>query len=258
MIGGFKRLEVGDAERLLYPVVPLLVTSEFNGRVSGMLAAWWTQLSFKPLLIGVAIAPERFTYKLIRKSRVFALNLLDFRYVDRTPFVGDVSGRFYPGKLRIAGFTLTKGDVLGAPIVVEASAALELALVNVVETGDHDLFIGEVRAAYARVEFKGLWDLKLYKPLMYLGRTRRPGVVKRVYVTCRDFDTKELEYAPGSLREYSNLRFKVLEEVERAVKQLSCRGVDEKLQVIAKILESYNLDPGDAEFYLEEVRRKLG
>jgi flavin reductase (DIM6/NTAB) family NADH-FMN oxidoreductase RutF len=257
LVGELRRIDLGEAERLLYPVIPAFVTSEFNGRVGGMLAAWWTQLSFKPFLVGVAIAPERFTYKLIRRSKVFALNLLDFKYVDRTPLLGDVSERFYPDKLRAAGFTVVKGDVLGAPIVLEASVALELTLTNIVETGDHDLFIGEVKATYAREEFKGLWDLRLYKPLMYLGRTRRPDVVRRVYVTLKDIDVRELEYAPGSLKEYSNLRFKVLEEVEEAVKHLSNRSLEEKLQAIARILESHGLDPGDAEYYLEEVGRRL-
>ncbi len=257
MVGELRRVDLGEAERLLYPVIPAFVTSEFNGRVGGMLAAWWTQLSFKPFLVGVAIAPERFTYKPIRRSKVFAVNLLDFKYVDRTPLLGDVSERFYLDKLRAAGFTVVKGDVLGAPIVLEASAALELALTNIVETGDHDLFIGEVKAAYAREEFKGLWDLRLYKPIMYLGRTRRPDVVKRVYVTLKDVDVRELEYAPGSLKEYSNLRFKVLEEVEEAVKHLSNVSLEEKLQAIARILESHGLDPGDAEYYLEEVGRRL-
>jgi len=252
-----RRIDLGEAERLLYPVIPVLITSEFRGRVGGMLAAWWTQLSFKPLLVGVAIAPERFTYKLIMESKIFALNILDFNYVDKTPLLGDVSERFYKGKLAATGLTIIKGEALGAPIVAEAVASLELALSNIVEFGDHDLFVGEVKAAYAIEDFKGLWDVNVYKPLMYLGRTRRPGLVKRVYVTCRDFNVKELEYAPGPLREYSNLRVKVLDDVERVFRDLIHKGDEEKLEAIKGVLKSYNLDPEDARFYFEEMRRKL-
>jgi len=72
-------------ERLLYPVVPVLVTAEHGGRVGGMLAAWWMQASFNPPLLAVAIAPERYTYKLVRESGVFAFNLLDFRDAPRRP-----------------------------------------------------------------------------------------------------------------------------------------------------------------------------
>jgi hypothetical protein len=34
-------------------------------------------------------------------------------------------------------------------------------------------------------------------------------------------------------------------------------SLEEKLQAIARILESHGLDPGDAEYYLEEVKRRL-
>lgn len=257
MPGVLRRVDLSEAERILYPVVPVLVTSEFKGRIGGMLAAWWTQLSFKPLLVGVAIAPERFTYKLVKSSGIFALNLIDFKYVDRTPLLGDVSERFYKGKLSKTGFTIVKGDVLGAPLIAEASAALEAKLVKVVETGDHDLFVGEVKAAYAIDDFQGMWRLKTYKPLMYLGRTRRPEQVKRVYVTCRELEFKELEYAPGDLREYSNLRFKVLEEIERAV-NLEALSLEENLKLIEDVLRKYNVDPEDAVYYLEDVKRKKG
>jgi len=253
LTGRLRRVELVDAERLLYPVVPVVVTSESQGRVGGMLAAWWTQLSFKPFLVGVAIAPERFTYRLIVESKAFALNLLDFSYVERTPFLGDVSERFYKNKISKAGFTIVKGEVLGAPIIAEASAALEVSLVKIVETGDHDLFVGEVKAAYAIEDFTGMWTLKSYKPLMYLGRTRRPEPVKRVYVTCRDFEIKPIDYAPGHLEEYSKLRLKVLEEIEKAVRD--CRDND-RLRVISDILEKLGLDVGDAPYYLEELKRR--
>jgi len=37
------------------------------------------------LPLGVAIAPERFTYKLLSSSEVFGLNFLDFKYVEKMP-----------------------------------------------------------------------------------------------------------------------------------------------------------------------------
>jgi len=51
--------------RLFYPQVPVIITSQFEGRVGGMPAIWCVPLSFKPPLIGVAIAPEHETYKIL-------------------------------------------------------------------------------------------------------------------------------------------------------------------------------------------------
>ncbi|MET1127765.1 MAG: flavin reductase family protein [Thermoproteota archaeon] len=250
-----KRVSLESAERLFYPVIPALVMAEHRGRVGGMLAAWWTQLSFKPLLVGVAIAPERYTYKLIRGSGVFGLNLLDFSKVEITPYLGDVSARFMPDKLERAGLSIVKGEVLGAPIVAEAAAAVEAKLAKVVELGDHDLFVGEVVAAYAIEDFQGMWRLKDYKPLMYLGRTRRPGPVRRVYLAARGWDRVELEYAGGELRRFAELRREVLNRAIEIVK--SSPTADEAKLKLRELIRSYGLEEDDVDFYLEEALRTL-
>ncbi|MBE9391787.1 flavin reductase [Fervidicoccus fontis] len=46
-----------------------------------MVASWWTQISVNPLLIGVSVSPERYTYKLLKKSSTFAINFLVVKYI---------------------------------------------------------------------------------------------------------------------------------------------------------------------------------
>lgn len=256
MAGSLRRVDLGDLERLLYPVVPVLVTAEYGGRVGGMLAAWWMQASFNPPMLVVAIAPERYTYKLVRESGVFAFNLLDFSHVERTPYLGDVSERFLPGKLERAGFHVVRGEALGAPIVAEASAAVELRLVKVVEAGDHDVFIGEAVAAYAVDDFSGgMWRLESYRPLMYLGRTRRPGPVYRVYLTPKGWEVRRLEYAAGDLKPLAERRIRLMDRVVGVVR--SKGETPEAVEEVRRILESEGLDPGDAEYLVEEAVRRL-
>ncbi len=256
MAGSLRRVDLGVLERLLYPVVPVLVTAEHGGRVGGMLAAWWMQASFNPPILAVAIAPERYTYKLVRESGVFAFNLLDFRHVEKAPYLGDVSERFLPGKLEKAGFHVIQGEALGAPIIAEAAAAVELRLVKVVEAGDHDIFLGEAVAAYAVDDFSGgMWRLKSYRPLMYLGRTRRPGPVYRVYLTPKSWERRELEYAGGELKPLAQKRIELMERIVEIVKK---RGkTPEAIEEARNLLESEGLDPGDAVYLVEEASRRL-
>ena len=251
-----KRVNLSLLERLLYPVVPVLVTAEYRGRVGGMLAAWWMQASFNPPILAVAIAPERYTYKLVVKSGVFAFNLLDFRHVDKTPYLGDVSERFLPGKLEKAGFHIVRGEVLGAPIVAEASAAVELRLVKRVEAGDHDIFLGEAVAAYAVEDFRdGMWRLEAYRPLMYLGRTRRPGPVYRVYITASAWERREIEYAGGDLKPLARRRFELVERVVEVVRRKG--KTPEALREVEDMLRSEGLEPEDAVYLVEEAYRRL-
>ena len=46
------------------PVV--VITAKSGERINGMTAAWIMQCSFDPAMVAVSIAPERFTYELIR------------------------------------------------------------------------------------------------------------------------------------------------------------------------------------------------
>jgi hypothetical protein len=190
------------------------------------------------------------------KSDVFALNFIDFRYVDKAPYIGDVSERFLRDKIRKAGFTIRYGEELGVPYIAEASAVLELRKTDRFVVGDHDLFVGEVVAAYACEDFSGgMWRLKEYQPTMYLGRTRRPDKVYRVYLTPKNYDIKNIEFAGGDLRRYSKLRINVRNEIRRALKGLEGLSDDALLERLRPIARKYSLDDEDIRLYIEEFRR---
>jgi flavin reductase (DIM6/NTAB) family NADH-FMN oxidoreductase RutF len=251
-----RRIDLGEAERLFYPVIPVVVTAKHGGRVGGMVAAWWTQVSFKPLLVAVAIAPERYTYKLVKLSGVFALNILDARHLDKFPLIGDVSERFLRGKLEKTGLRIIEGDALRAPIIADAVAAVEARVWRFYEAGDHDIVVGEVVAAYASEDFSaGMWRLEGYRPVMYLGRTRRPGPVRRVYLVVKEFDRKVVDYAPGDLARYAEARRKLLDELYKAASESS--SVEELKAKVAEVVRRYGLEEDDTEFLLEEARRRM-
>lgn len=251
---GLKKIPLSVMDRILYPTVPIVVLAEYNGRLGGMLAAWWCQVSFDPPRIGVAIAPERYTYKLIKNSGVFGVGFLDYSMVDKTPYLGDVSERFFRDKIKKSGLNVVKGEVLGVPLLAEFVAAMEIELEKIVEVGDHDFFVGNIKSAYAdEDDFDQLWKLRKYRPLMYLGRTRRPGPVYRIYVTAKGFEKRKIEFAPGELKGAAKQRIRVLGEVRRAFKVASSK--EDALNKIKKILRRYGLEGDDAEYYLDEVSR---
>ena len=256
MRAGLRRVDLELLDRVLYPTIPVLVSAEYDGRVGGMLAAWWMQASFNPPLLAVAIAPERYTYKLIVSSGVYSFNLLDFSLVDKTPYLGDVSERFFRGKLSEAGLHVVRGEVLGAPIIAEAVAAVELKLVKVVEAGDHDIFIGEAAAVYASDDFSGgMWRLERYRPIMYLGRTRRPGPVYRVYVTASRWERREIEYAGGPLKPAAERRLRLVNRVVEVVKRVNDPG--KAVEEVKRLLASEGLEEDDARYLVDEAVRRL-
>lgn len=120
-----------------------VVTTRLGDVVNGMTAAWVSQVSLKPLLIMVSIAPSRYSHDLIKKSGIFAVNVLDRDQADLGKRFGFKSGRQVD---KFAGLEWTAGAT-GAPILPQAYACLELKLTETVPAGDHTLFVGEVVAA---------------------------------------------------------------------------------------------------------------
>ncbi len=117
-----------------------VVTVRAGEKVNGMTAAWATQVSFKPRLVAVAIAPSRFTHSLIKESGYFCLNLLSKDQIELANHFGFKSGR-KTDKFKGVDY---ENAPKGSPILKEAAAYVECELRDTFTTGDHDLFVGEV------------------------------------------------------------------------------------------------------------------
>lgn len=117
-----------------------VVTVKTEDKVNGMTAAWVSQVSFKPLLVMVSIAPARFTHGLVKRSGYFAINALSDDQKDVAKHFGFKSGRKVD-KLRDIPYSDAKN---GSPVLSDALAFVECKLVDTFEAGDHTLFVGEV------------------------------------------------------------------------------------------------------------------
>jgi len=117
-----------------------VVTTRLEDLVNGMTAAWVSQVSLKPLLVMAAIAPPRYTHRLIKDSGIFAINVLTSAQMDLGKRFGYKSGRQVD---KFAGLDYITAAT-GAPILPQAYAYLDLKLVDTFAAGDHTLFVGEV------------------------------------------------------------------------------------------------------------------
>jgi flavin reductase (DIM6/NTAB) family NADH-FMN oxidoreductase RutF len=117
-----------------------VVTTRLEEVVNGMTAAWVSQVSLRPLLVMVSIAPPRYSHHLIKESGIFAINVLDRTQADLGKRFGYKSGRQVD---KFAGLPWTTAAT-GAPILPQAYAYLDLKLKDTYPAGDHTLFLGEV------------------------------------------------------------------------------------------------------------------
>jgi flavin reductase (DIM6/NTAB) family NADH-FMN oxidoreductase RutF len=137
-------IDLTASYRFLYPRLTVIVTSGTMKEPSALTIAWSTPLSVNPPLIGILIAPDRYSHGIITKTNSFVVNVPHFDLVEPTHYVGRISGRDEPDKIQKAGFTLEPSQTIKAPRIKECRITLGCKLVEIVTTGDHDIFIGEV------------------------------------------------------------------------------------------------------------------
>ncbi len=164
---------------LLYPLRTYLIVSGGKEETNIMTVDWLIMLSFKPFLIGVAISPKRFSHSLIKKYEEFVVSVPSIKIIKDVWIAGTLSG---PEKLEKMNITFVESKKISTPSVREALANLECKVKEVITTGDHDFFIGEVVNASYDKEFleKGKPNLKK-KPLAHVGGNEFTSFEENIY-----------------------------------------------------------------------------
>lgn len=144
-----KDVSIADGLRQL-PARPIYLVSVRHERKCNIISiGMFAIFSGKPTLVGVGLAPSRFSFDLIHKSREFVINVVDENLMEAVRICGEKSG-LEVDKFELAGLTAVKGKDVDAPLIDESPVSLECRVVKEVEAGDHTWFIGEVVAAHVR------------------------------------------------------------------------------------------------------------
>jgi flavin reductase (DIM6/NTAB) family NADH-FMN oxidoreductase RutF len=151
--GGFdamrKKIPVHEGLGKL-PIRPVyLVSCEYSGKKNIISVGMFAYFSGKPPLVGVGIAPSRFSYELIKKSGAYVINVVDERLIEAVTICGENSGRDVD-KFELARLTPIPASKVSAPLIEESPLNIECKVVQAIDVGDHLWFIGEVLAVHAR------------------------------------------------------------------------------------------------------------
>ena len=161
-----------DAKKTALRMIPYgiyVMTAENDGEVAAATVNWVTQTAFSPPLVVVGVKTDSGAHGISKAAGHFALNMLGkgqqgLAFSFFKPATRD--GNTVSGEPFHAGST-------GAPILDNAIASVECKIVEIVEQGDHHIFVGEVvdanvarqpegRADEAILEMKDLGDKVFY------------------------------------------------------------------------------------------------
>lgn len=163
------------AKTLAYPVpVWLIATYGDDGRANAMTASWAGICCSKPPCIGVSLRKATYTYGSLVARRAFTVNVPPVSLAAETDYLGAASGR-QEDKLAKLGLTVTRSEVVDAPILDACPLVLECRLLHDLEIGLHTLFVGEildVKADEAVLGANGLPELDRIRPFVYSPEAR--------------------------------------------------------------------------------------
>ena len=147
-----KETSIQDGLRKL-PIRPVyLVSAEHQGKKNIISIGMFAYFSGKPTLVGVGLAPSRYSFDLIRKSCAYVVNVVDEKLIEAVKICGEKSGRDVD-KFELAKLTPAKGAKVDAPLIKESPVNIECKVVKEVEVGDHVWFIGEVLATHVDEDY---------------------------------------------------------------------------------------------------------
>ncbi len=118
-----------------------VLTSFHKEKINGMIASWVSQVSYDPLLIMVAVHPDRYSHKLITNSGYFALHVLA---ADQSELMGRFKGP--DPEAKFLGIQWRPGQT-GCPLLADCVAYFECRVTAQYTPGNHSLFLGEVLTA---------------------------------------------------------------------------------------------------------------
>ena len=148
-----------------YPMPVSLVGAHVDGKPTFLTVAWFTMAGYKPPRIAVSLGQGHYTNPGIKANKTFSICLPSEDMVEATDYCGMVSGR-KTDKSEI--FNLFYGELKTAPMIRECPLNVECRLVDVVESGLNEIFIGEIVGTYTEERFLtgGKSDFSKMKPLI--------------------------------------------------------------------------------------------
>ena len=162
--------QIWKAGNMVYPLPAVLITvRDADGNDNVFTVAWAGTVCTNPAMLSISVRPERHSYKAIKETGVFALNLTTESLAYATDYCGVRSGR---DEDKFASCDLHKEEAknVNVPLIKESPVNIECRVVEEKELGSHTMFIAEVLAINSDKKYideKGAFDISKCNLISY-------------------------------------------------------------------------------------------
>ncbi len=157
---------------MLYPLPVAMVTCGTKpGDYNIITIAWTGTINTNPPMLSISVRESRHSYKLIKESGEFVVNLTTENLVKAADWCGVRSGRDY-NKFKEMKLTPGKASKLDTPLIEESPVNIECKVKQEIKLGSHSMFIAEVVAVTVDERYldktTNKFDLRQTNPVSYL------------------------------------------------------------------------------------------
>jgi flavin reductase (DIM6/NTAB) family NADH-FMN oxidoreductase RutF len=133
----------------LQPETKVLVSCRgLSGENNVLAVAYCCNCSYDPPMVMVGIVPSRYSYKLIKESGCFVVNLVEKGYGEVFRYMGSHSKR-NEDKLSRMNVKISDGIKVNAPVLDDCPVNIECRVVDSIVTGSHEMFVGKIEYVHA-------------------------------------------------------------------------------------------------------------
>ncbi len=155
---------------MVYPLPAVMVScADSEGKSNILTVAWTGTVCTNPPMVYISVRPERYSYKMIRETGEFVINLTTKELAFATDFCGVRSGRDVD-KFSEMKLTKESASVVKAPMIGESPVNIECKVTEVKELGSHHMFLAEVVAVHVDERYLNenqKFELGKAEPMVY-------------------------------------------------------------------------------------------
>lgn len=145
----------------IYPIPAVMVSCGTMEKSNIITVAWTGILNTDPATVYISVRPSRYSYKLIKESGEFVINLTTKSLAKATDWCGVKTGAKVD-KFKSMNLHKEKAKFVKCPMIKESPVSVECKVREIKELGTHDMFIADVLAINADEKYideKGAFDI---------------------------------------------------------------------------------------------------
>lgn len=145
----------------LYPLPAVMVSCGTMEKSNIITVAWTGILNTNPATVYISVRPTRYSYKIIKESGEFVINLTNKELAKATDWCGVKTGAKVD-KFKEMNLHKEKANFVKCPMIKESPVSVECKVKEIKELGSHHMFIAEVLAINADEKYineKGAFDI---------------------------------------------------------------------------------------------------